>query len=341
MRTSELDYHLPPELIAQKAIEPRDHARMLVVNRTQNSLADRHFYNLPEYLERGDCLVLNDTQVIPARFFLHKPTGGRVECLFLREIETGSWEVMIKGAAKIKADAKLSLEGCDVVFIPGTRISAKTFEMRVDPPVSAVTLLRQFGHVPLPPYIHRADSREDLDRYQTVFNEKPGAVAAPTAGLHFTLKLLDRIRSLGIKIASVTLHVGMGTFEPLTAVDLKDHVMHREWYSVGKEAAETINSAKRSGGKIVAVGTTSVRVLETVADNGTIAPGQGWTNIFIYPPYQFKMVDRMITNFHLPQTTLLALVFAFAGKDLTLQAYQHAVEEKYRFFSYGDAMLIL
>jgi S-adenosylmethionine:tRNA ribosyltransferase-isomerase len=348
MHIDELDYNLPEELIAQKAIEPRDHARLLVVDRSTDSLTDQHFYDLPDYLSDGDCLVINDTRVLPARFYLRKPTGGRVEALFLREIEPGRWEMMIKGLARIKFGTELYAEGsAEVKFVPEDRLSPKTVAVRVSPSVSPVEFLGKVGHMPLPPYIHRktADQqieREDAEQYQTVFSQKPGAVAAPTAGLHFTPELLDKIRAMGVKIVTVTLHVGMGTFEPLTAEVLEDHQMHSEWYSVSPEAAETVNAAKSAGKKIIAVGTTSVRVLETAAtDDGRLTPGDGWTSIFIYPPYRFKIVDRLVTNFHLPKTTLLAMIYALASQPLTQTAYTHAIAQRYRFFSYGDAMLIL
>jgi len=342
MHINELDYWLPEDRIAQQPVEPRDHSRLLVVNRADESLDDRHFYDLPDYLAEGDVLVLNDTRVIPARIFFQKPTRGKVEGLFLRELEPGTWEIMFKGMARLRTRMTLAVEGNDVQFTLGQRTSPKSFEVRPEPAISPVEFLNQFGQVPLPPYIHREHlDRNDRQRYQTVFSQTPGAVAAPTAGLHFTDSLLDKIKDRGVQIATVTLHVGLGTFEPVAVENLKDHVMHREWYRIGPEAAETINTARAHGNKIVPVGTTSVRVLETAATDLGLQPGQGWTDIFIYPPYRFKIVDRLITNFHLPKTTLLALVYAFAGINLTRHAYQHAIESSYRFFSYGDAMLIL
>ncbi len=342
MLITELDYQLPPELIAQNPVEPRDHSRLLVVDRAAHAFTDQHFYDLPEFLSPGDCLAINDTKVIPARLFFQKPTGGKVEGLFLREIRTGTWEVMFKGMAKLKTGTELFLEGSEEKFTIGPKISTKSFEVNVNSQLSTVQFLEHFGQVPLPPYIHGGkETSEDRSRYQTVFGQTPGAVAAPTAGLHFTNELLDKLKTNGVKIATVTLHVGLGTFEPLTARDLKDHKMHREWFSIAPPAADTINAAKSRGNKIVAVGTTSVRVLETAAADGQIAAREGWTDIFLYPPCQFKIVDRLITNFHLPKTTLLALVCAFAGRNLTLNAYRHAIDMKYRFYSYGDAMLIL
>jgi S-adenosylmethionine:tRNA ribosyltransferase-isomerase len=348
MDIEELNYSLPEERIAQQAVEPRDHSRLLLVNRADQSLADRHFYDLPDYLSDGDCLVINDTKVLPARFYLRKPTGGRVESLFLRELEPGRWEMMFKGLAKLKFGTELSPEvPFDVKFIPESRLSEKTVSVRVSPATAPLEFLSRVGHMPLPPYINRKNAdaeteKKDAERYQTVYGVKSGAVAAPTAGLHFTPELLDKIQKMGVKIVRVTLHVGMGTFEPLTAQRLEDHKMHSEWYCLSPEAAETINVTKASGKKIIAVGTTSVRVLETAGTTeGRVVAGEGWTQIFIYPPYRYKIVDRLITNFHLPKTTLLAMIFALAGKDFTLAAYQHAIAVKYRFYSYGDAMLIL
>ncbi len=347
MRTEELDYVLPEELIAQQAIEPRDHSKLLVINRNTDELFDRHFYDLPEYLSPGDVLVTNNTQVLPARIFFHKSTGGKVEGLFLREMEPGRWEMMIKGLARLKPGVELQIENSDTKFIFQKRISEKTVEMHVSPAVDPVEFLQRFGRIPLPPYIRRPktnDALEQVDakRYQTIFSDTPGAVAAPTAGLHFTPELLKKITDKGVKTVSVTLHVGMGTFEPVTVADLRDHPMHSEWYHLDQATAETINNAKSTGKKIVAIGTTSVRVLETLAnEDGIVTPGRGWTQIFIYPPYRFKVVDRLLTNFHLPRTTLLAMIYALAGKELTQHAYHHAIAKRYRFYSYGDAMLII
>ncbi|MFA5865182.1 MAG: tRNA preQ1(34) S-adenosylmethionine ribosyltransferase-isomerase QueA [Phycisphaerae bacterium] len=342
MRIEELDYELSEELIAQTAIEPRDHSRLLIVNRTTGEFFDRHFYDLPEYLASGDVLVLNDTKVIPARVIFYKTTKGKVEGLFLREIETGQWEMMFRGMAKLRTGIELRVEGSDVKFFIGQRLSSKSFELITEPKVPAVEFLEQFGQVPLPPYIQKGKANpQDRRRYQTVFANSSGAVAAPTAGLHFTNDLLDKIKKKGVNVVTVTLHVGLGTFEPVTANDLKDHKMHLEWYRLSKETAEIINTAKAEGKKVIPVGTTSVRVLETAATEHQVLPGEGWTEIFIYPRYRFNIVDQLVTNFHLPRTTLLAMIFAFAGKDLVKRAYQHAIENRYRFYSYGDAMLIL
>lgn len=342
MLLSELDYDLPEDRIAQSPIEPRDQSRLLVVDRATGNLTDRHFFDLPNFLGDGDVLVLNDTQVLPARVDFVKSTKGKVEGLFLRQIDPGRWEMMFKGMAKLRSGLSLFVEGSDARFTLADRLSEKTFEVRVDPPVTPVDFLNHFGQPPLPPYIRKGKAAtEDRSRYQTVYGAKPGAVAAPTAGMHFTPQLLGATQSRDVQIARLTLHVGLGTFEPVTATDLHDHKMHAEWYEITDEAAQTINAAREFGKKIVAVGTTSVRVLETMGSKSGVLPGSGWTDIFIYPPYHFKIVDRLVTNFHLPRTTLLAMIYAFAGKELTRQAYQHAINEHYRFYSYGDAMMIL
>lgn len=342
MQINTLDYNLPEELIAQQAIEPRDHSKMLVLNRSDNSLADKHFFDLPEFLQEGDVLVLNDTKVIPARINFRKTTGGKIEGLFLREIKFGEWEVMLKGISKVKTGTKLTIAGSNVKFTVISRLSSKTAALKLHPKTDAIELLDRIGKTPLPPYIHRPDEqKEDKERYQTVFGTKPGAVAAPTAGLHFTSELLEKIRLMDVKTASVTLHVGMGTFEPIKSETVENHDMHSEYYSISEEAVSTINEARANGKKIIAVGTTSVRVLETASTEKGISSKSGWTDIFIYPPFRFRSVDVMITNFHLPRTTLLAMIFAFAGRDFTLQSYEHAIRNEYRFYSYGDAMLIL
>jgi len=341
MKITELDYILPEELIAQTAVEPRDHSRLLVMDRSDQTLADRHFFNLPEYLYSGDVLVLNDTKVIPARIMFHKSTGGKIEGLFLRELSPGRWEMMFKGMAKLKTGMEIGMTDSDLRFFVGERLSAKTFELKTDENLSAVAFFERFGQIPLPPYIHREQARaEDRQRYQTVFSRQPGAVAAPTAGLHFTPELLEKIKNMGVQVVTVTLHVGMGTFEPVTVDEIEQHPIHSEWYRITAETADVINTARGRKKKITSVGTTSVRVLETAGADGAIGEGEGWTKIFIYPPYRFKIVDQLVTNFHLPRTTLLAMIFALAGREFTLEAYQHAVEERYRFFSYGDAMLI-
>ena len=346
MKRADLEYHLPPELIAQSPTEPRDHCRMLVVRRDDHSIHDRHFYDLGDYLQRGDVLVLNDTKVIPARLTLMRRTGGRLEGLFVRELDRSRWELMIRGIGKLKIGETLAIEGSDRCVRLAERSSEKTAIVELDQPTGAIEFLDRIGRMPLPAYIHRDGAGEDLEEedrrwYQTVYSRAPGAIAAPTAGLHFTEAQLTALRQSGIETAMVTLHVGRGTFEPITAGSLGEHKMDREWYDVSVEAAATINAGRERGSKIVAVGTTAVRVLESAGVGGRLEPGRGWTDLFIYPPYRFRRVDALITNFHLPETTLLALVYAFAGAELVRRAYQHAIEKRYRFYSDGDAMVIL
>jgi S-adenosylmethionine:tRNA ribosyltransferase-isomerase len=346
MRIEELDYNLPDRLIAQKPVEPRDHSRLLVVDRKRKTFYDKHFYDLPDFLRPKDVLVLNDTKVIPARLFFHKITGGKIEGLFLQEVQLGLWRVMLKGASKLSEGSELFCEETQKTnfrFFLHRKISAKTFELRVQPEAPALEVLASIGHVPLPPYIHHdsVEEQNDKNRYQTIFSKHPGAVAAPTAGLHFTQELLEKIDQIGVQSVRVTLHVGLGTFEPISVTELRDHPMHAEWFSLSPESAETINRAKETSSRIVAVGTTSVRVLESSFRDGKVMPGDGWTNLFLYPPCTFNIIDSMITNFHLPRTTLLAMIYAFAGIDLARIAYDHAIDQSYRFYSYGDSMLIL
>jgi len=342
MRLSELDYELPPELVAQSPAQPRDHSRMLVVDRTNGQLSDRRFFDLVEYLRAGDVLVLNDTQVIPARLVLIRPSGAETEGLFVREHAPGRWELMIRGINRLRPGSRLRLAGSDVELEFMERLTDKTGLVAVKTEVDTLAFLQKHGQVPLPPYIRREHEQpDDRRRYQTVYANAPGAIAAPTAGLHFTDRLLAELRSRDVATATVTLHVGRGTFEPVAVEDLAEHPMHREWYSVSSEAAERINAARQAGGRAVAVGTTAVRVLESASADGALQPGETWTDILIHPPYRFKMVDVLITNFHLPRTTLLALVYAFAGTETARKAYQHAVREGYRFYSYGDAMLVI
>ena len=367
---AELDYELPPELIAQSPAAERSDSRLLVFDRTDGSMTDRRFADLPTLLTADDLLVTNNTRVIPARFELRRATGGRIDGLFLHEPEVGVWEVMLKNAARVKPGERLDFVRAGVRAARGDSGLASTirnpvdatkakvstairnslgqgqYVLRIDPPRSAIDVLSEFGRPPLPPYIRRqptGDERDVLDtqRYQTVYARRPGAVAAPTAGLHFTPVLLDELAQRGVGRVEVTLHVGMGTFAPVTVDDLRDHEMHAERYVITEEAAERISSHRARGGRILAVGTTSARVLEScVSAEGDVRAGNGWTSIFCYPPYRFRSVDALITNFHLPRSTLLALVMAFAGIEPIRRAYQHAIEARYRFYSYGDAMLI-
>lgn len=349
MRTDDLNYDLPEELIAQSPAERRAQSRLLVLDRASGGLADRSFPDLAEHLREGDCLVLNDTRVLPARFFCRKETGAVLEGLFLEETEGGYWKVLLKNARKIKPGNLLILLDRDrqkwAEVLASEKLDEGQWLLKPKRPQSAYKILEQIGLAPLPPYIKRQQSdthqEEDLLRYQTVYARQDGAVAAPTAGLHFDQALLDKLESAGIRIAYLTLHVGIGTFRPIQTETLDQHIMHSERYEISPQTAETINAAADKGGRIIAVGTTSVRTLETVAEGKNIKPARGQTALFIQPGYTFKIVDAMVTNFHLPRSTLLALVAAFAGLDQIKSAYQHAIDERYRFYSYGDAMLIL
>lgn len=353
MRIEELDYDLPPELIAQLPREPRDASRLLVVDRAAGALAHREFRHIRECLRAGDLLVLNDTRVVPARFFARRASGGRVEGLFLHledaAAPAGSWRALLKPSQRLHAGEALQLldrAGCP---LPRTLHLAARHErgewtVTPAPPTDALELLDLVGLTPLPPYIRRAagaDPAADAARYQTVYAAQPGAVAAPTAGLHFTPALLDELAAAGVQRTSVTLHVGPGTFSPIDVIDLAGHRMHAEWFSIAAPAVHSILATRAAGGRVVAVGTTAARVLESVASRAPhLAPQSGWTDIFIYPPYRFGLVDALLTNFHLPRSTLLAMVMAFAGADLIRSAYAAAIAERYRFYSYGDAMFI-
>ena len=347
MKTSQLEYDLPQELIAQEPASKRSDSRLLVLERASGAMYDRRFSQIGDFLRASDCLVLNDTKVLPARVYGRRNTGAALEGLFLREAEKGLWEMMIKGARRLKPGEVFLLEG------KGCLYEAKLIEkkpagncvVRVEGGQDFQAVLERIGFPPLPPYIKRdadpAKAETDRQRYQTVYARQPGAVAAPTAGLHFTDELLDELAAAGIKYAKVTLHVGAGTFKPVSAEDMRDHKIHGEWYSIDEPNAAIINETRRAGGRVVAVGTTSVRTLETMAADNIVRAGSGETKLFIMPGYEFEIVDGMVTNFHLPRSTLLALVAAFAGLERTLAAYKHAVEERYRFYSYGDAMLIV
>ncbi len=339
MKTSDFYYELPEELIAQTPLKQRDASRLLIYDRKTKSITHRVFSDITEYLGKGDVLVINETKVLAARLFGRKPTGRAVEFLLLRRLSLTDWEIIMKPGKKLRL-------GDTVVF--SDKLSATIMKKKEDG-VAQVRfefdgvfeeILDMLGEMPLPPYIH--EKLEDKERYQTVYALEPGSAAAPTAGLHFTPELIEKIEAMGVRIAKVLLHVGLGTFRPVKAERLEDHIMHSEYYSVTKQTAETINEAKQRGGRIVAVGTTSVRTLESTSDEeGTVKEGSGFTDIFITPGYRFKAVDVLVTNFHLPESTLLMLVSAFAGREETLGMYKTAVEEKYRFFSFGDAMMII
>jgi S-adenosylmethionine:tRNA ribosyltransferase-isomerase len=344
MHTDLFNYELPSHLIAQYPAEPRDTARLMVVRRDTGAIEHRQFRELPELLAEGDQLVLNDTRVVPARLLGRRArTGGKWEGLFLRELSDGSWEILAQSRGRLGPGESVRLDPGDLELV----LMAKTDEGHwLVRPVGlggdAQNLLERHGHVPLPPYIRKGiGDAHDQERYQTVFARNSGAVAAPTAGLHFTPAVFDRLRQVGVRWGFVTLHVGLGTFQPIQQGDITSHRMHQEWGQLSDELAEEINACKTRGRRVAAVGTTSVRVLETVAARGPIVPWNGETELYIYPPYRFRLVDSLVTNFHLPRTTLLLLVSAFGGIDLIKEAYMKAIEGQYRFYSYGDAMLIL
>ncbi len=341
MRTADFDYFLPEELIAQTPVEPRDHSRMMVVHRATGVREHKHFYDIIDYLNPNDALVINETKVIPARLLgIKEDTGVPVEVLLLRRQNTTDWEALVQPGRRLKPGAVCSfgdgLLKCEVLSsVPeiGGRIVRFMYEGVFE------ELLDRLGEMPLPPYIH--EKLQDRDRYQTVYAKNVGSAAAPTAGLHFTPDLLEKVKQKGVTIVPVTLHVGLGTFRPVTVEDVNTHVMHSEWYQVTPEAADTLNAIRRNGGRIVCVGTTSVRTLETVTtEDGVVHADAGDTAIFIYPGKKINAVDALITNFHLPQSTLLMLVSTLMGRETALKVYEEAVAEKYRFFSFGDAMLI-
>ena len=337
MEVTDFDYDLPQELIAQTPVEPRDSSRLLVMDKKTGELEHRHFFNLPEYLKPGDLLVFNDTRVIPARLHGFKTTGAHVEVFLLTRKNATDWEVLVKPGKKLQKGAQIKFSdelSCEILDTTdfGGRIARFQYDGIFE------EILDRLGETPLPPYIH--EKLEDKERYQTVYNRERGSAAAPTAGLHFTRELLQKIRDMGVEEVFVTLHVGLGTFRPVNESRIEDHKMHREFYTVSQEAADAINKAKREGRRIIAVGTTSVRTLESAGASGEMKAGGNWTSIFIYPGYQFRFVDALVTNFHLPQSTLIMLVSALSTRENILHAYKVAVQEKYRFFSFGDAMFI-
>ena len=336
---SDYDYELPEELIAQTPAEPRDSSRLLVYDRATGKREHRIFRDIKEYLRPGDVLVVNNTKVLPARLYAYTKNGGKVEVLLLKRRDLNEWEVLVRPGKKAKVGAELIVsEELALTVVDRTDTGERIVRFHFDGVFEDI--LSRLGSMPLPPYIH--EKLKDKDRYQTVYCKTDGSAAAPTAGLHFTQELLAEIRAMGVEIAEVLLHVGLGTFRPVKEEDLTHHVMHSEFYKVDERAAEIVNAAKREGRRVIAVGTTSVRTLETVADEqGMLRPCSGDTSIFIYPPYRFKCVDALITNFHLPESTLIMLVSAFMGREQCLSVYREAVEERYRFFSFGDAMMIV
>ncbi len=337
MKPSDFLYELPPELIAQQPPTIRGTSRLLVLDGTTGGLADRRFGELPELLRPGDLLVCNDTRVLPARLMGRKATGGRIELLLERVVAPRRALVQLRASHAPQVGTALELPGGASATVEGRAESF--YELAFD--CDVVPLLEQHGEVPLPPYIARAADDADRERYQTVFAKAPGAVAAPTAGLHFNESLLREIEARGVESAFLTLHVGAGTFAPVRAERVEDHVLHSEWLEVTAATCDAVERCRARGGRVVAIGTTTVRALETAASNGKLAPFAGESRLFIYPGFEFRVVDAMVTNFHLPESSLLMLVAAFAGRDSTLAAYRHAVEQRYRFFSYGDAMFIM
>ncbi len=339
MKTHDFWYDLPEELIAQTPLQQRDSSRLLVLNKATGEISHRHFYDILDYLDPGDCLVMNDSRVLPARLLGHRPTGGAVEVLLLRDLGDKKWECLVKPGRKMQV-------GSQVIFGNG-ELTATVREIQEDGNRIVefcyegifLEVLERLGKMPLPPYIK--EELQDQERYQTVYSREVGSAAAPTAGLHFTQELLRKAREKGIKTAFVTLHVGLGTFRPVKAEEISEHHMHSELCMISRETAGILNETKAKGGRVVCVGTTSCRTLESlVKEDGTFAAGSKWTEIFIFPGYKFKALDALITNFHLPESTLVMLVSALAGRENVLHAYEEAVKERYRFFSFGDAMFI-
>ncbi|OFP94078.1 S-adenosylmethionine:tRNA ribosyltransferase-isomerase [Streptococcus sp. HMSC067A03] len=341
MNTADFDFHLPEELIAQTPLEKRDASRLLVVNHKTGQMEDTHFDAIIDQLHPGDALVMNDTRVLPARLHGEKPeTGGHVELLLLKNTEGDDWEVLAKPAKRLKVGAAISFGDGRLTATVVEELEHGGRIVRFHYQGIFLEVLDSLGEMPLPPYIH--EKLKDRERYQTVYAKENGSAAAPTAGLHFTKELLAKIEAKGVNLVYLTLHVGLGTFRPVSVDNVDEHEMHSEFYTLSEEAAETLRQVKASGKRVIAVGTTSIRTLETIGSkfNGEIKADSGWTNIFIKPGYDWKVVDAFSTNFHLPKSTLVMLVSAFAGRELVLSAYQHAIDEKYRFFSFGDAMFI-
>ena len=341
MNTADFDFHLPEELIAQTPLEKRDASRLLIVDRSSGEFSDQHFDSIIDQLQPGDALVMNNTRVLPARLYGEKPgTGGHVDLLLLKNIEGDHWEVLAKPAKRLKVGAQVSFGDGRLTATVVEELEHGGRIVRFDYQGIFLEVLESLGEMPLPPYIH--EKLADRERYQTVYAKENGSAAAPTAGLHFTKELLAQIEAKGVKLVYLTLHVGLGTFRPVSVDNLDDHEMHSEFYTLSEEAAATLREVKANGHRVIAVGTTSIRTLETIGNKfqGDIQADSGWTNIFIKPGYQWQIVDAFSTNFHLPKSTLVMLVSAFAGRDLTLKAYEHAIAERYRFFSFGDAMFI-
>ena len=340
LKTHDFYYDLPEELIAQTPLERRDTSRLLTLNKLTGERAHMHFYDLPKLLRPGDCLVMNDSRVLPARLLGHRePGGGACEVLLLIDRGNKTWECLVRPGKKMKVGAKLNFGNGELMAEVVEELEGGNRLIRFDYEGIFLEVLERLGKMPLPPYIK--EELQDRERYQTVYSKVNGSAAAPTAGLHFTPELLEKVQSMGVKIGYVTLHVGLGTFRPVKEDEITDHEMHSEYCVIPQETADLINDTKRSGGRVICVGTTSCRTIESWAkDDGTVEASAGWTNIFIYPGYRFKVLDALITNFHLPESTLIMLVSALAGREHVLAAYEEAVREKYRFFSFGDAMFI-
>lgn len=338
MKKSDFNYILPEALIAQQPLAERTASRLLCMNRENGELHDKQFSDLINFIEPEDLLVFNDTRVIPARLFGAKTTGGKIEILIERILDEQHALAHVRASKSPKAGAKIQLDNsyfCEIESRDGD-----LFKLYFENAKPLLKILSEIGHIPLPPYIERADNEDDLTRYQTVFGKQLGAVAAPTAGLHFDESMLEKIRAKGVQTAFVTLHVGSGTFQPVRVENLSEHIMHKEYFSVSQETVDAVQETRKRNGRVIAIGTTAVRALESASHSGTLQAGFGDTDLFILPGYEFKSVDALLTNFHLPESTLLMLVAAFSRYDFVMSAYQHAIEEKYRFFSYGDAMWV-
>ena len=341
MNTADFDFHLPEELIAQTPLEKRDASKLLIVNRETGEMQDKYFHSIIDMLEPGDALVMNDTRVLPARLYGQKEeTGGHVELLLLKNTNGDEWEVLAKPAKRLKVGTRVSFGDGRLSAVVTEELTHGGRIVRFEYQGIFLEVLESLGEMPLPPYIH--EKLDDRERYQTVYAKESGSAAAPTAGLHFTKELLAEIQAKGVHLVYLTLHVGLGTFRPVSVDNLDEHEMHSEFYQLSEEAASTLRSVKENGGRVIAVGTTSIRTLETIGSkfDGQIQADSSWTNIFIKPGYEWKVVDAFSTNFHLPKSTLVMLVSAFAGRELVLDAYHHAIQEHYRFFSFGDAMFI-
>lgn len=345
MRREDFDYHLPGELIAQRPLMPRDNSRLLVLHRHRKQIEHRKFHQIIEFLRKGDLLVLNNTRVIPARLKGRKnQTGGKVEVFLLKEKEMGIWECLLKPGKRVKEGTQIHFPQAEIIGEVISKIEGAEATIKFTPPRKVEEVLTKIGEIPLPPYIkrERGPTAQDKERYQTIYASKDGAIAAPTAGLHFTSSLLERIKNKGVRIVKVTLHTGWASFKSLPEGEVEDNSIPEEYFMIRKDAATVINEVKQRGGKIVAVGTTTTRVLETQANQcGRVNPGQDWTNLFIYPGYEFKLTEALLTNFHMPKSSLILLVSAFVGRKWLLAAYQEAIRQKYRFLSFGDAMLII